>query len=367
MKKIVLLVCVLIAQFFLSLESIAEEEKILRVYTWYHYISQKVLDDFEKETGIKVHVDFYDSNEVLEAKLSTGASGYDLVFPSAWPYLYRQIPAGLYEPLDRTKIANLKLLDRDFMKKLETVDPQNNYVVPYLWGTSGFAFDAKKVKKIFKGELDSWAVIFDPKNVKLFDDNHCYVSLLEESVDIVPAVFAYLGLDPNSQKDEDLEKAAKVLRSVRPFIQKFQSSALVSDLANGEICVGQTWAGYANTAGEQAKEAGKDIDIVYVVPKEGAALTCDVMAIPINAPHRDNAHKFIDFMLRPENIAQSTNEFSYANAVPSSVKFVDKKILQNKYMYPTDAMRKKLYIDGNVSPEFERKRTRLLTDVKAGR
>jgi len=344
----------------------AEEEKVLNVYNWSDYIAPDTLEKFTAETGIKVNYDVYDANEVLSAKLQAGQSGYDLVFPSASPFLAQQIKAGIYQKLDRSKITRYGGLDATVMKALTASDPGNLYGVPYMISAVGIGFNIDKVKSLLPGvALDSWSLLFDPAQVSKLKE--CGVSFLDTPTEVFAAALTYRGKSGASQSSEDLKLAADTVMAVRPFVKYFHSSKYINDLANGDTCLAHGYVGDLVQARNRAREAGKNVHIGIIIPKEGAVVNTDVMAIPVDAPHPDNAHKFIDFLLRPEIIAAISNTTGYANAVPASNVFLKKDLLADPAIYPPSEV---LALEFQVPPAtqaFERERTRTWTRVKTGK
>ncbi|HEX3500130.1 MAG TPA: polyamine ABC transporter substrate-binding protein [Stellaceae bacterium] len=349
-----------------SLPGVAAEEKVLNIYNWSDYIAPETVSKFEAETGIKVNYDVYDSNEVLEAKLLAGKSGYDLVVPSASPFLARQIKAKVYRKLDKAKLKNYDNLDKQILTNQAVADPDNLYGVPYLWGTTGFGYNAAKIKAALGDDapLDSMAMIFDPAIAKKLAP--CGISLLDSALDVFPAVLAYIGRDPTSKAPADLEAAVAVVSKIRPYVKKFHSSQYINDLANGDLCISLGYSGDIVQARTRAAEAKNGIEIAYTIPKEGAQLSTDMMAIPASAKHPDNAHLFIDFILRPEVVAAITNAVGYPNPNALATDMVDEDIRNDPSVYPPDAVRAKFFVDKPASAEYERARTRAWTKLKSG-
>jgi len=349
---------------FFSFQLQAEATRILNVYSWAYVLTPEILVQFEKDTGIKVNYDVYDSSEVMETKLLAGNSGYDVVVVTAFPYLSRQIEAHLYQPLQSSLIPSKAEIDADLIKRMEAADPGNQHALPFLWGTTGFAFNRSMVLSRFpEAPVQSFAMLFDPSVVSRFAD--CGVMLLDSPVDVFPAVLNYMGKDPNSENLEDLREASKVLSQVKPFIKKFQAIPSAHDLLSGGYCVVEGFSGELSLAQKLGKENGLDID--YVIPKEGAGLWIDALAIPQDAPHAAEAHVFINFLLRPDIIAKVTNAFETANSIPSSKSFIEERILKNPLIYPSKTVLKRLYIDKTHSPQYERLRLREWMRVKIGR
>ena len=344
----------------------AADPKTLNIYNWSDYIADDTVSRFETETGIKVNYDVYDSNEVLEAKLMAGHSGYDLVVPSASPFLARQVIAGTYQPIDKTKLANYGNLDPQILAAAANADPGNQYGVPYLWGTTGIGYNAAKVKAVLgaKAPVDSLRLILDPGNAKKLAT--CGLSLLDTAQEMFPAALLYLGRDPLSRDATDLDKAADVISAIRPSVRKFHSSQYINDLANGDLCVAFGYSGDMIQAKNRAAEAKNGVEIAYSIPREGAMMWIDMMAIPKDAPHPDNALAFIDFILRPENIAAISNTVAYANPNSLATDLVDEEIRNNPAIYPPPDVRARLFFDKPVTQQYERLRTRAWTKVKTG-
>ncbi len=342
-----------------------DDEKVLNVYNWSDYIDSTVLDDFSKETGIKVNYDVFDSNEVLETKLLAGNTGYDIVVPSA-SFLERQIKAGVFQKLDRTRLPNLKNQDVEITQRIALHDPGNEHSVNYLWGTSGVGYNEAKIKeRMPDAPLDSFAMFYDPKVVSKFAD--CGVTVLDAPSEIVGTVLIYLGKDANSEKPEDLAAAEKVLLSIRPYIKYVNSSKYIEDLANGEVCLALGWSGDVLQARDRANEAGKGITVKYLIPREGAVMFFDMLAVPADAKHVKNAHLFIDFLLRPDVAAKNTNFVNYANSNAASMSLVSEEIKNDRGIYPSAETKAKLVPDLAESPQFTRLLTRSWTRFKTGK
>ena len=341
------------------------EDKVLNIYNWSDYIAEDTIANFEKETGIKVRYDVFDSNEVLEAKLLAGNTGYDIVVPSAH-FVARQIQAGLFQPLDKTKLPNYQNLDPDAMKVLAGYDPGNEHIIPWMWGTTGIGYNVAKIKeRMPDAPVDSWKMLFDPTIVSKFKD--CGVVLLDASSEVFPSALRYLGLPTDSQSADDLAKVEELVMKVRPSIKYFHSSQYVNDLANGEICLVLGWSGDVFIARDRAAEAQNGNEIAYSVPREGALMWFDTMAIPKDAPHADNAHKFIDYILRPEVVAAITNYVNYPNANAASLPFVKDEIKNDESVYPNPETRKNLFPNVVNTPEYDRLATRTWTRIKTNR
>ncbi len=344
----------------------AADAPVLNIYNWSDYIAEDTVAGFEAQTGIKVHYDVYDSNDVLEAKLLAGHSGYDLVVPSATPYLARQITAGIYQKIDKAKLGNYGNLDPQILVSAANADPGNLYGVPYLWGTTGIGYNPEKVKAVLGADAptDSLKLIFDPENAKKLAS--CGISVLDTAQEMFPAALAYLGRDPLSRDPQDLDKAVAVIMAIRPYLKKIHSSQYISDLANGDLCVAFGYSGDVLQAKNRAAEAKNGIDIAYSVPREGAMTWIDMMAIPKDAPNAENALKFINYILRPEVVAKISNTVTYANPNKLATALVDEKIRSNPGIYPPPEVRARLFFDKPVTPQYERLRTRAWTKVKTG-
>jgi len=344
----------------------AQEEKRLNIYNWSDYIAEDTVPNFEKATGIKVNYDVYDSNDTLEAKLLAGHSGYDLVVPSAAPYLARQAASGVYRKIDKAALKNYGNLDPQLLAAAANADPGNQYGVPYMWGTTGFGYNRTMVKAALgdRAPTDSSALIFDPANAKKLAS--CGISLLDSAQELFPAALAYLGRDPLSRDPGDLDRAAAVIEAIRPYIRKFHSSEYINDLANGDLCVAWGYSGDIVQARNRAREAKNGIDIAYTIPKEGAMIWIDMMAIPADAPHPANALAFIDYILRPEVAAAISNAVAYANPNRAATPLVDPSLSGDPNVYPSAAVRARLFFDKPVTPQYERLRTRAWTRIKTG-
>ncbi|MDR3438070.1 polyamine ABC transporter substrate-binding protein [Telmatospirillum sp.] len=360
------LICVMATAIAFSSPALADEEKVLNVYNWSDYIAPDTLEKFTAETGIKVNYDVYDANETLSAKLQAGKSGYDVVFPSASPFLALQIKAGIHQKLDRAKIKNFATIDPAVLKTLTVADPGNQIAVPYMIAATGIGYNIDKIKKLLPdAPVDSWALLFNPTVVSKLKT--CGVSFLDTPTEVFAAALTYLGKKGDSQSTDDLKTAIDTVMAVRPSIKYFHSSKYINDLANGDSCLAQGYVGDLIQARNRAEEAGKGVHIVVVIPKEGAVLNIDAAAIPVDAPHPDNAHKFIDFLLRPEIIAAISNTTGYANAVPASKPLLKKELLQDPAIYPPAEVVAKEFQVPPATQAFERERTRAWTKVKTGK
>jgi putrescine transport system substrate-binding protein len=347
------------------LPAAARKERVLNVYNWSDYVDPQVLQDFTKETGIKLRYDTFDSNDSLEARLLAGKSGYDVVVPTAY-FLERQVKAGLFQKLDKAKLPNLSNVWPEIAQRLATYDPGNNFGVNYMWGTTGIGYNVKKAKEILGGAVpDSWDIVFKPENLARFKD--CGVMMLDSADDIMPAALHYLGLDPNSTNQADLEKAADLIARVRPSVRKFHSSEYLTALATGEICLVVGWSGDIKQAQKRAAEAKGEVEVGYAIPKTGAQMFFDNFAIPKDAKNVAEAHEFINYMLRPEVAAKNTNFVAYPNGNLASQKLVDPAILKDTTIYPDADTMKRLYIVTARDAKTQRVINRLWTRVKTGR
>jgi putrescine transport system substrate-binding protein len=341
------------------------EPAVLNVYNWSDYIDPSVLEDFTAETGIRVTYDVFDSNEMLETKLFAGRSGYDLVVPGA-AFLARQIQAGVYQPLNPQWLENRKNLDPVLTERVAAFDPDNRYSVTHLWGTTGFGFNAEAIAaRMPDAPVDSWRLIFDPDVVSRFAD--CGVTLLDAPSEVVGSVLLYLGKDANSAKAEDLAAAEAVLQSIRPYVRNFDSSRYIEDLANGETCLALGWSGDILQAKRRATEAGKSLTVEYRIPEEGALLFFDQLAIPADAAHPRNAHRFIDFLLRPQIAARNSNFVRYANSNLASRDLLAPQVANDRGIYPPESIMARTAVDLPKDLRHTRELTRLYTRVKAGR
>jgi putrescine transport system substrate-binding protein len=343
----------------------AAEKPVVNVYNWADYIGSETLADFERETGIRVNYDTYESSEIVEAKLLTGGTGYDVVVHGG-QYAARLIPIGVFRPLDRRLLTSWKSLDPKVLAILENYDPGNVFAVPYMWGSTGFAYNVDLVKqRLPDAPLESGAVIFDPTVISKLAD--CGVSFLDSPTDVMPMALVYLGYDANTTDPDELRAAEAMLLSVRPYVKYFSSARILNDLPNREVCVAMSWSGEYALARERAAEAGVKINLAYTVPAEGSVFWFDGFFIPADAPHPENAHRFIDFILRPDVIASISNHTRYANAVTTSQPLLDPEILSDPAIYPTEQVIRRLQLTRTLPPKIERLRTRAFARVKAGR
>ncbi len=337
----------------------------VHIYNWSDYIGETTLEDFEKASGIKPVYDVFDSNETLEGKLLAGRSGYDLVVPSNH-FLGKQIKAGAFQKLDRSLLPNWQNLDPVLLKQLETNDPGNQYAVPYLWGTNGIGYNAEKIKAVLGVDtIDSWAAVFEPENMKKL--SACGVAFLDSADEMIPAMLKYLDKDPNSTNADDYKVAEEKLMAVRPYVTYFHSSKYIGDLANGDICVAVGFSGDILQAADRADEAGKGVEISYAIPKEGANLWFDMMAIPADAKNVKEAHAFINYLLDPAAIAKVSDYVGYANPNLKAGELMDQDVRSDESVYPPQAVLDNLYISAELPPKVQRLMTRSWTKVKSGK
>ncbi|WP_194091001.1 polyamine ABC transporter substrate-binding protein [Vibrio hibernica] len=349
-----------------STKVLAQDDQVLHVYNWSSYIAEDTIANFEKESGIKVVYDVFDSNEVLEAKLLAGRSGYDVVVPSN-NFLAKQIRAGVFQKLDRSQLPNWKNLNPELLNALSPSDPGNLYAIPYLWGTIGFAYNVDKVKKVLgdAAPVDSWDLVFKPENMEKLKS--CGVSFLDSPTEMLPAALNYLNIETGTQKPDDIKQAEALFLSIRPNVSYFHSSKYISDLANGDICVA---VGYSNDlfiAQARANEANNGNHIEYVIPKEGAGSYFDMMAIPADATNVKAAHMFLNYLMKPEVIANITNEVSAANGNQAATPLVKDELRNNLGIYPNDATLKNIYTISDLPSKTQRVMTRTWTKIKTGR
>src|ERR1700675_3729278 len=338
--------------------------KELNLYIWSDYLAANTLADFEKQTGIKVHVAYYDSNETLETKLLAGSSGFDVVVPTA-SYFERQIKAGVYLPLDKSKLPNLRYLDGDLMSKVALHDPGNEHGVIYMWGTNGIGYNEKLIKALLpKAPLDSWRMVFDPAVASKVAK--CGISVLDSPAEMMRAVYSYLGKDPNSQSPEDLAKAEAVLTRIRPYIRNINSSEYIQALANGDLCIAVGYNGDVMQARDRARDANKGIEIKYFVPKEGSILWFDMLAIPKDAPDPESAYAYLNYIMTPQVIADISNFKRYANANIASQPLVLPSVKDDPGIYPPPEQRQKLAVQLADSADQTRAITRVWQKFKTG-
>jgi putrescine transport system substrate-binding protein len=368
MRRMLSLIALAAAGLFGSDPAVAEgRQRVVNVYNWSDYIDPTVIDDFTKGSGITVRYDTFDSNDTLETKLLAGKSGYDVVAPTAY-FLERQIKAGIFQKLDKSKLPNLAANAwPEITRRLAQYDPGNLYGVNYMWGTTGIGYNAKKARELLgaDGRIDSWDIVFKPESLAKFKD--CGVHMLDSSDDILAAALHHLGLDPNTTKEGDYQKAADLLLKIRPYVRKFHSSEYLNALASGEVCFVVGFSGDIKQAQKRAAEAKNGVEIAYTIPKEGAQLWFDNLAIPRDAKNVAEAHAFIDYLQKPEVAAKNSNLVAYANGNLASQKFIDKIVLEDRTIYPDEATMSRLYTMNAHDAKTTRLMNRLWTRIKTGR
>lgn len=343
----------------------AQAENVVHFYNWSDYIDEETLPSFEKETGTSVVYDVFDSNEVLEAKLLSGQSGFDLVVPTN-DFLGKQIKAGAFMELDRSALPNWSNLDPQMMEALEDVDPGNKYAVPYMWGTTGIGINTGKVKELLGEDapINSWSLVFEKEYLEKLQS--CGVVALDAPTEVMSSAMNYLGLGPNDMTKENIDKATELLLSVRPYYRYFHSSKYINDLANGDVCVVIGWSGDVAQAAARADEANNGVEVSYVIPKEGALMWFDMLAIPRDAKNPEGATKLINFLMRPEITANITNYVWYANANPASMAMVDPEIAGDESIFPPADVRAKLWLPKVLDQRTTRSVTRAWNQIKTG-
>jgi len=337
----------------------------VKVYNWSDYIADSTIREFEKETGIDVTYDVYDSNEVLEGKLLSGNTGYDIVGPSS-EFMGRQIIAGVYQKLNKDALYNYDNLDPAMMSLLENLDPDNAHSIPYLWGTTGIGYNKQKAIEVMGVDfaMNTLDVVFIPEIIAKFQ--HCGVAFLDAPSEMFKAALHYLGLNPNSQNPKDYqEQSTELFNNVRPYIQYFHSSKYINDLANGDICLAFAWSGDVLQAADRASESGNGVQIEYRIPKEGTLMWFDMLAIPADAPNPGNAHKFLNYILKPEVIAEISNKVNFANANIPSKSLIKADSLNNPDIYPEEELMRKLFLAKILPPDIDRVMTRQWVDIKS--
>jgi putrescine transport system substrate-binding protein len=342
----------------------AADEKVLNVFTWPDYIAPDTIANFEREFGIKVNYDVYDSTEMAEARLLAGRTGYDVV-AHAERYSARLIPIGVYQPLDKSKLPNLRNLDPWVLGMLDRADPGNRYGVPYLWGTTGFAYNVKMIReRMPDAPVGSGDMIFKPEVAKRFAD--CGITFLDEPTDVVPMAMLYLGHDPNSLDPGHLAEVEKLMKGVRPYVRYFSSAKMLIDLPNEEVCIAMSWSGDYAQAMMRAKQAGRPVELAYTTQREGALAWFDLWFIPADAPHPENAHLFLNYLLRPEVAAPIVVETRYATPNLKAIPLLPAEVRDDPAVFPPEAMRDELHMGVIHDPIDERRRSRLWSRVKTG-
>lgn len=344
----------------------------VNVYNWSDYVAEDTIEGFEQSTGIDVNYDVYSENETLEAKLTAGGAGYDVVFPSARPFAQRQIATGLYMPLDKTKLPNLQHLDPDIMEGLADIDPGNRYVVPYMWGTTGLGVNVAQVRAALGPDapLDSWDLLFDPANAEKLAS--CGITVLDDDQEAFGAALIWLGRDPNAGSPDEIEAVRQAYAAIRPYIRTFNNAEYKDALANGDACLVMGYSGDIGQARDVAAEAAENTgnpapDIRYVIPKKGAIRWMDVIAIPADARNPDAAHAFINYLMEPEVIADITDYVAYANANTAADALIDPEIAADEGVYPPEEVRARLVDPVSLPEDVQRQRVRAWTQIKSGR
>lgn len=341
-------------------------ESVLNLYNWSDFIGKDTVKNFEKETGIKVRYDVYDTDDTLQAKMLTGRAGYDVVVPTS-NYMAKQIQAGVFLKLDKSKLPNLANLDKNLMKLAEDADPGNKYGVPWAWGTTGLGYNMTRVQQILgkNAPYDSWDIFFKPEYLSKLKS--CGVSVLDSPADVFAATLHYLGKDPNSKNPADYQAALEQLKKLRPYIAQFNTTSYINDLANNDICFAFAWSGDVAMAKRRAREAGKSYELRYVIPRGGAPIWFSMMGIPKDAPDVDAAYRWINYIEQPEVHAGITNEVYYPNANVASLKYTKAEIAKDASIYPPESVLKTLFLEKALPAEIQRLESRLWTQLKTGR
>jgi putrescine transport system substrate-binding protein len=343
---------------------LAAEEPVVNFYNWADYIGETTIADFEAEYGIEVNYDIYDNTPVVDAKLMAGGTGYDVVMHAA-ANATRLIPVGIFQPLNKERLPNWQHLDANVLARFEDYDPGLRFGVPYMWGTTGFTYNVDMIReRMPDAPVDSGAMIFDPAVISGFAD--CGVSFLDSPEDVLPLALLHLGLNPASSDPDELKQAELMLKNVRPYLKYFSAGKMLIDLPNGEVCIAMSWSGDYATAIVRAREAGIDINLAYTMPTEGAIIWFDAAFIPVDAPHPENAHKLLNFLMRPEVIADISNFTNYANANASATPLVNPAITSDPAIYPDAEVMQRLHAGKLLPPKQQRLRTRVWSRLKTG-
>jgi putrescine transport system substrate-binding protein len=341
-----------------------DSEKVLNLYSWADYIAPETVPNFERETGIKVRYDTYDNNEVLETKLLTGHTNYDVVDPTE-PFFERQMHAGVYQKLDKSALPNLTNTDAEIMRRMAVHDPGNLYAVPYMWTTTGLGYNVDQVRaRLGANPLDSWGLLFDPTSASKLQQ--CGISIIDSAMDVFQSAIIYLGHDPNRHDPADVAAASEVLRKIRPFIRYIDPGQYIPDLANGSVCLALGWSGDVEQARSRAKDAKTGANIAYMVPREGSVITLDMMGIPADAPHPRNALMWLNYLMRPEVIAGVTNYVKYPNGNSASLPLIRPEIREDESIYPNAATRARLITAEALPSDYSRLITREWTRFRTG-
>jgi putrescine transport system substrate-binding protein len=349
----------------LAIVPASAQQRVLNIYNWTDYIDPNALERFQKETGITVHYDVFDSLETLEAKMLAGHSGYDVIVPSSEPTFSRLIKVGALAPIDRSHVPNWKNLDPMLMHEVESSDPGNRYGAIYLWGTTGIGMNPDKVKQLAPAApTDTWNLLLQPDNAKQLAP--CGIAMMDSAIDVIPSVLKYLGKSPNSTDAGDLAAVEHTLLGIRRYIRTFASGGAIEMLASGQICLALDYSGDVVQAAARAQEAKRGVSVRYIAPKEGAQLGFDMLAIPADAEHKDAAFTFINFVLQPDVMAGITNTVRYANAVPASRPMIRPELLADSNIFPTQEQMNSFFTVSAVPPAVERQRTRMWARFKSG-
>lgn len=342
------------------------QERVVHIYNWSDYIDPKVLEDFTKETGIEVVYDTYDNNEIIEAKLLAGKSGYDIVVPSG-PFVYRLIQANVLQRLDMTKLPNASLLWPEIMQGMQSYDPENAYALPYMWGTTGIALNIPKVQALLGKDtpLDSFDLLMKPEYSEKI--KKCGIQVLDSPEDFLPGIMNYLGLDPQNVTKETLDQTISALQKIRPNIQKFHSSEFINALASGQICMAVAYSGDIIQSRNRAIEAKNGIEVRYVIPKEGAQMWVDSFIMPADAPHKEEAYILLNYMMRPEIAALNSKNISYASGILKAKEFIPPELAEDKGIYPSPEILKILFTVKAYDPKQQKLVTRSWSKLKSGR
>jgi len=343
----------------------AQDAGVLNLFWWSDFLAPDTIANFEKQTGIKVSISYYDSEEILETRMLTGNSGFDVVVPAAPYFFQRQTRSGAYLALDKNKLPNLTNLDPAIMMRVASVDPENAHGIVYMWGTVGIGYNHEKVARALPNvPLTSWRVVFDPATVSKLAK--CGVQILDSPAEVVLLVLRYLGKEANSRSPQDLADVERVLMAIRPHIRNVDSTGYIEAIANGDICVAVGYNGDFVQARRRANEAKNGVQVAYALPEEGSVVYFNMLAIPRDAPHAANAHLFINYLMKPEVISEITNFVGYANANLAAMPLLDPSISNDTASYPTAAQRERLFVQTESTPEQARAITRLWQKFKTG-
>ena len=341
-----------------------DAEKVVNVYSWAEYIAPDTIDNFERQTGIKVHYDVFDNNEVLETRLLAGHSNYDVVVPTDI-FFDRQRAAGVYRKLDKRALPNLANIDPETRRRMAEHDPGNQYAIPYMWSTTGLGYNIDKVRERLGSEVpDSWSLLFDPRNAAKLND--CGILMVDSPLDVFASAILYLHRDPRRQDPKDVLAAAEVLRAIRPFVRNIVAEP-TAPLASGEVCLELSWSGDVEAARNRAEEAATGARIAYLIPREGALTTIDMVAIPADAPHPHNAEVWMNYLMRPEVIAQISNYIRYPNGITAALPLIDPSVRNDPAVYPDAATRARLVSSAPVPLNYSRLLARAWTRFRTGR